>query len=158
MSLYLDIETDYQREITILGMYHRSCGLIQLVAPKISRHRLLQVLPDADRIFTFNGHCFDLPCIHEQLGVNLRDRFESFDLRYLCKELGLCGGQKRIEKRLRLRRKLAGFNGRTAQALWHRYIQGDDEQALKLLLMYNREDIMNMIRIRAHLRMKNIIR
>jgi uncharacterized protein len=158
VSLYLDIETDYERQITVLGMYHRSYGLIQLVSPKISRYRLLQALPTAERLFTFNGHCFDLPCIYSQLGVDLRNKFESFDLRYLCEEVNLRGGQKRIERRLGLKRKFRNVDGRKAQLLWYRYIRKSDEMSLRLLLLYNREDIMNMVRIRSHLRRLKVLR
>jgi uncharacterized protein YprB with RNaseH-like and TPR domain len=158
VSLYLDIETDYERQITVLGMYHRSYGLIQLVSPKISRYRLLQALPVAERLFTFNGHCFDLPYIYSQLGIDLRNKFESSDLRYLCEKINLRGGQKRIERRLGFSRRFQNLDGRKAQYLWYRYMRKKDEAALRLLLAYNSEDIMNMVRIRSYLRLKGVLR
>jgi hypothetical protein len=106
-------------------------------------------LPRSATIYTFNGHCFDLPVIKGQLGIDLRQRYESVDLRYVCKQRGLTGGQKLIERRLGIGRELPGMDGRDALYLWQKYQQHGDEDALKLLLAYNREDVLNLARIRA---------
>ncbi|TSC57211.1 MAG: Exonuclease-like protein [Candidatus Peregrinibacteria bacterium Greene0416_62] len=157
MSLFLDIETDYSQQITVIGFYERSHGFVQLVAPRISRTSLLRSLPKVERLYTFSGHCFDLPHIRNELGLNLRTRFKSIDLRYACKEVGWTGGQKAIEDLLGIRRKLPGVDGRYAQYLWHCHSVYGDEDALQQLLLYNREDVMNMVRIRAALRKAGIL-
>ncbi len=46
MSLYLDIETNYSGEITVLGMYAKSIGMVQLVRPNISPEGLGQGFRD----------------------------------------------------------------------------------------------------------------
>jgi hypothetical protein len=79
-------------------------------------------------------------------------RYESVDLRHCCARAGWTGGQKAIERQLGFTRKQPGMDGRDAQQLWSRYIDGADERALASLLLYNREDVLNMIRIRAALR------
>lgn len=158
MSLFLDIETDYSQQITVIGFYERSYGFVQLVAPRITRTRFLRALPKVERLYTFSGHCFDLPRIRTELGIDLRARFESVDLRYACKEVGWTGGQKAIEDLLGIRRKLPGVDGRYAQYLWHRYSAYGDEDALQQLLIYNREDVMNMVRIRVALKKAGIVR
>lgn len=158
MSLYLDIETDFHFRITVVGIYERSWGFVQLVNPNISRMKILRSLPKVKRLFTFNGHCFDLPHIKKQYEIDLRDRYESIDLRYVCKDVGWVGGQKAIEKKLRLRRKLPGLDGLDAIRLWDKFNYHKDGNALKTLLYYNREDIMNMVRIRAALRRRGILR
>ena len=157
MSLFLDIETNYSHQITVIGFYESSRGLVQLVAPRISRTSLLRALPKVERLYTFSGHCFDLPRIRNELDLDLRARFESVDLRYVCKDAGWTGGQKAIEDLLGIRRTLPGVDGRYAQYLWHRYTRFEDQDALQQLLLYNREDVMNMVRIKAALRKAGII-
>jgi uncharacterized protein len=149
MGLYLDIETDWDREITVIGLYHHRRGFQQLTGREITAQRLLAHLPDAQRIYTFNGHCFDLPLIRQRLGIDLRQRFRSVDLRYRCKERGLTGGQKAIEQRLGICRALPGLDGRDAIRLWQNYRDDGDGESLRLLLKYNHEDVMNLVRIRA---------
>ena len=152
MSLYLDIETDHHGRISVIGFYKRSYGLVQLVGREVTPAKLLRALPPARRIFTFNGNSFDLPVIRRQLGVDLKLRYESVDLRHCCARAGWSGGQKAIERQLGLARTLGGMNGRDAQALWSCFTGSGDEKALRSLLIYNREDVLNMVRIRAALR------
>lgn len=152
MSVYLDIETDRDRNITVLGVYHHTIGVKQLIAPRITRSGLLRILPDARRLVTFNGHCFDLPIILGELNVDLRERYESIDLRYSCQSVGWVGGQKVVERRLRLRRRLPDIDGLYAIYLWRRYQSRCDELALKTLLNYNREDLLQMVKIRSAVR------
>lgn len=152
MNLYLDIETDFDRQITIIGLYARDLGVIQLSQPDISRTALLRVLPRTARLYTFNGFCFDLPCIKAALNVDLRSRFESIDLRFVCQRLGWRGGQKHIEQQLGIERKLPGLDGRDAIQLWSRWSRWRDQAALTTLFQYNREDLLNMSRIRAAVR------
>lgn len=144
--LYLDIETDWSRRITVIGLCHRG-RFRQLVGGAITAAGLQRSLPRSATLYTFNGHCFDLPVIRQQLGVDLRQRYRSVDLRYACKERGLTGGQKAIELRLGIGRGLPGMDGRDAIWLWQRYQDTGDEAALRLLLGYNREDVMNLARI-----------
>ncbi len=146
--LYLDIETDWCRRITVIGLSHRG-RFRQLVGGEITAARLQRTLPRSATLYTFNGHCFDLPVIRQQLGVDLRQRYRSVDLRYACKAQGLTGGQKAIELRMGIERELPGMDGRDALALWQRYQVLGDGDALRLLLDYNREDVLNLARIHA---------
>jgi uncharacterized protein len=154
MGLYLDIETDWDREITVIGLYHRARGFWQLCDREVTGQRLLERLPDAGRIYTFNGHCFDLPVIKRRLGIDLRQRYQSVDLRYVCQRRGLTGGQKAIEQRLGIARRLPGLDGRDAVRLWQHYRQYGDEGSLRLLLAYNREDVMNLVRLGSLVRQR----
>ncbi|MCU0607188.1 MAG: ribonuclease H-like domain-containing protein [Candidatus Edwardsbacteria bacterium] len=146
MPLYLDIETDWRRRITVIGLCHRG-RFRQLVGGQITAAGLQRALPRTAALYTFNGHCFDLPVIRQQLGVDLRQRYRSVDLRYSCKARGLTGGQKAIELRLGIARELPGMDGRDALSLWQQYQDDGDDGALRLLLDYNREDVMNLERI-----------
>lgn len=158
MSLYLDIETDWRGRVAVVGFYSRATGLVQLVGRDVTAAALLRALPACRRLFTFNGHSFDLPLIRRQLGLDLRMRYESVDLRYCCARAGWRGGQKVIERLLGIDRELPGLDGRDAQRLWARFTERDDARALASLLRYNREDVMNMVRIRAALRREGVLR
>src|SRR5690349_17077490 len=95
-DLYLDVETDGLRRLTVVGFYSPATGLVQLVGPQITPANLEAALPAAATLYTFNGHSFDLPLIRGQLGLALRERFTSVDLMHACRRRGLRGGQKRI--------------------------------------------------------------
>lgn len=153
MSLYLDIETNYSGEITVLGIYEKSIGLVQLVRPNISTDELLRFLPRTKRLYTYNGHAFDLPVIRKHLDVNLRERYDSIDLRYACQRVGWRGGLKQVEQLLGIERKLTDVNGMAALWLWEQYWIENDKSALKTLLDYNREDVMNLIQVRKALKL-----
>ncbi|MBU1355919.1 MAG: ribonuclease H-like domain-containing protein [Candidatus Edwardsbacteria bacterium] len=161
MQLYLDIETDFYQNITVIGFYSESTGFQQIVGRDITRARLSRRLPkpinstDGESIgmglrelYTFNGHCFDLPVIKKRLGLDLREKYDSKDLRFICKKHGLAGGQKIIEKMLGIRRELPDMDGRDALYLWQNYTEYGDEKSLSTLLAYNKEDVMNMVRIK----------
>lgn len=152
MSLYLDIETNYSGEITVIGMYAKSIGLVQLVRPNISADELLRVMPRVKRLYTYNGHCFDLPVIRKHFGVNLREHYESIDLRFVCQRVGWKGGLKKVEQQLGIERKLPGVDGMAALWLWEQYWIENDKRALKTLLTYNKEDVMNLIALRKALK------
>lgn len=156
IEVYLDIETTWQRELTVIGFRSSVTGLVQLGGPEITARRLRKELPRGGRLFTYNGHCFDINCIHDQLGLDLRSRFESFDLRWICQRIGLMGGQKRIEQRIGHRRKYAGMDGLDAIRLWNEYERGDQE-SLVLLLHYNAEDLAGLVRIKCHLSARGLL-
>lgn len=143
-EIYLDIETTWDRTITVIGISCAVGEVIQLVAPKISPRQVLDALPATGVMYTFNGHSFDLPVIKKQLGIGLRERYDSRDLRYLCKDQGLTGGQKAIEQHLGLKRHTEGVDGMEAIRLWDRWHRQGCEASLDRLLHYNREDVLGM--------------
>src|SRR5262245_16498813 len=149
-EIYLDVETDWGRRLTVVGFHSAATGLVQLVGPEITAARLAGALPGAGTLFTYNGHSFDLACLRKQLGLDLRGRFRSVDLRWACWRQGLRGGQKAIEARLGKQRRLPGLDGRDAPVLWGRFQRGD-RAALATLLRYNAEDLEGMRFIRDHL-------
>jgi uncharacterized protein YprB with RNaseH-like and TPR domain len=156
MEIYLDVETDWNRRLTLVGFRSRVTGLVQLVGDDITPERIRRVLPLSGVLYTYNGHCFDLPIIRHQLGLDLRGSYTSRDLRWICQRHGLRGGQKAIEQRIGIARALAGLDGRDAIVLWSRY-QGGDSQALEVLLRYNAEDLDGLVAIRDHLRHRGLM-
>lgn len=140
---YLDIETSFGGEITIVGIFRPPDDLIQVVQPDISRRTLLGALDGASEIVTYWGHRFDLPVITRCLRVNLRRRFQSKDLADHCHRHGLYGGLKAVEKTLGICRQTEGLTGMDAMQLWERWLAGNSH-ALKTLLKYNEEDVVNL--------------
>lgn len=148
MALYLDVETTYQGKLTVIGLHHEVVGTVQLVGADITRANLEAVLPPAVCVYTYEGDRHDLPIIRRELGLDLRNRFRSVDLKRLCEQARLHGGLKCIEQRLGITRKLSGLSGKDAVALWYTYQKTGDTTALQTLLDYNREDVENLRRLR----------
>lgn len=149
-EIYLDIETSWHKEITLIGFWSKPTGLIQLMNEQITASNLIKCLPSYGKNFTFNGHSFDLNVIKTQLEIDLRSKFESFDLRWICPKYGLKGGQKIVEKLIGFNRETEGLNGQDAIKLWSKALKGDST-ALKTFLKYNAEDIEGMMAIKNYL-------
>lgn len=148
---YLDIETTglYPGgcQITVVGIYlsnGNSDRFIQLVGDDITAERVLESLDGVGTIHTYNGSRFDLPFINSHLKVDLTQEFGHCDLMYSCWRRNLYGGLKSVEKQLGIKRRLQDMNGYEAVRLWWRYVNDYDENALKTLLEYNREDVVNL--------------
>ena len=155
---YLDIETTglspAYSEITVIGVClaaEETSAFTQLVGDEATSDNLLSVLRDAGTVYTYNGNRFDIPFIDVRLGVDLRERFRHHDLMYDCWRNNLYGGFKAVERQLGIPRRLHDIGGLEAVALWWRYQIDRDEQALSLLLEYNREDVVNLMALRKKL-------
>jgi len=148
---YLDIETsglslDYDY-VTVVGISrggNRNRELEQLVSPEISAHRILELLKGVQVVYTFGGSDFDLPFLKRHYGIDLRNDFRHRDLRYECRNRNLCGGLKAVERQLGICRIRSDVDGREAVRLWWRYWNSHDYTALRALLDYNREDVLNL--------------
>lgn len=70
---------------------------------------------------------------------------------YDCWRRGLYGGLKAVERQLGIPRSLPHLDGRDAMRLWAAYVDRGEEEALELLLRYNREDVENLDLLRSHL-------
>jgi uncharacterized protein YprB with RNaseH-like and TPR domain len=173
-TAYLDIETNYigrfadqrlfrdskNHKITVIGvriMDGEKDAFFQLVGEEATREALMNVLEGVERIVTYNGRSlpddvkgytgFDFPVIAAQLGVVLDKTFKHLDLCPACWKAGLWGGQKAIEEMLGLKRKLPGKDGKWADDTWRKYQATRNEDFLKDLLTYNREDVFMLRRI-----------
>ena len=134
----------------MIGFYHETSGLKQLVWPDITAESLRAELPEAERIYTFNGNGFDLRVINHHLGLNLLDFYKSRDLMYDCWSNGLKGGLKAVERQLGIARNQLLTNSQI-QYCWTRWKHRGDEEALSRLLEYNRDDVMNLVKLRERL-------
>jgi predicted nuclease with RNAse H fold/dephospho-CoA kinase len=144
--LFLDIETTglslYYDEITIVGWSY--AGRAKTF---IKGNDVTELLSDADKslaMVTFNGIRFDRRFLEQEFSaISLPDIH--IDLMYLCRRVGLTGGQKSIEQQLDInfREGISDVDGFAAVLLWHSYLRGDTE-ALRTLIKYNRADIAAM--------------
>ncbi|MEE8152951.1 MAG: ribonuclease H-like domain-containing protein [candidate division NC10 bacterium] len=144
VKAYLDIETSFLGEITVIGLFAEDRELVQLVGSGITDLALWKALEGIQVICTYNGSRFDLPVIRRHLHLDLRTSFASHDLMYDCWQRNLYGGLKRVEDQLNIPRKTQGVDGVEAMRLWHRYETAHDRGALMTLLDYNREDVLNL--------------
>jgi uncharacterized protein YprB with RNaseH-like and TPR domain len=148
---YLDIETAFDGSISVVGIYRPDIGTIQLVGGGVRDLPLYEALAGVHTIVTFNGGSFDLPVIRRRMYVDLKQEYEHCDLLHVCRRKGLRGGLKKVEALLGIGRETAGITGWDAPRLWHRYESYNDEAALHTLLAYNREDVVNLAVLEAHL-------
>lgn len=147
-TAYVDIETTGLSagcdKITMIGVYNgketktyiRGINLEEAAA-ELSKYK---------QLITFNGARFDLPFIeHEFPGFF---NHLHIDLLYPLKKIGYSGGLKKIEVKLGIDRsdETEGITGFDAVRLWNRYERGNEE-ALDLLVKYNREDVVNLEKI-----------
>lgn len=155
---YLDIETTglsaRYAGLTVVGVAlvrGRQRRFAQLFGNRINVDGVLGLLEGADRLYTYNGSRFDLPFIRCALGVDLREHFAHTDLMYGCWRQNLKGGLKAVEVRLGIPRRLPDMNGYMAVKLWWQYVNHNDLEALRRLLEYNKEDVMNLHLLREKL-------
>ncbi|MFC1942746.1 ribonuclease H-like domain-containing protein [Chloroflexota bacterium] len=158
VEAYLDIETTglsrSDSEITVIGIYicdGDDTRFTQLVGKDITAQNLIDALDGVCNIYTYNGGRFDLPFIYSSLGVQLAEMFTHRDLMFDCWENNLYGGLKAVENQLGIERRLKDVNGFEAIRLWWRYIDCFDKKALKILLEYNKEDVVNLKTLKGKL-------
>ena len=75
-----DIETEWSRRLTVIGIQSSKTGLVQIVGHEITKAKLQKELPQNARLISYNGHCFDMPCIKEQLGITSSYDDRTFDV------------------------------------------------------------------------------
>jgi hypothetical protein len=147
---YLDIETTSLDgdDVTIIGLsdgrdvrvYQKGKDLEQFRSD-IGQYAL---------IVTFFGSCFDVPFLCRRFPDLTFDHLH-IDLCHAMRRLGLTGGLKNIERRLGIARapETEGLDGWDAVRLWRQWERGSQE-ALDLLLAYNKEDVRNMQLLLGH--------
>jgi hypothetical protein len=141
---YLDIETTALEgdDVTIIGLYDGYDVRVYQKGRNLEQFRI-----DIGRfglIVTFFGSCFDVPFLCRRFPDLVFDHMH-IDLCHALRRLGLTGGLKRIEHELGIERspETEGLAGWDAVRLWREWERGSQE-ALDLLVAYNREDVVNM--------------
>lgn len=148
---YLDIETSFDGDVTVVGLFRADRGLFQLVGSANTTEALEELLAGLDTLCTFNGDTFDLPVLKRSFDLDLSERYRSLDLNVECRRVGIRGGLKRIEMGFQIPRSLRGVNGYDAMVLWERWENGD-RGALETLLRYNADDVINLATLERRLR------
>ncbi|HVE90679.1 MAG TPA: ribonuclease H-like domain-containing protein [Actinomycetota bacterium] len=151
MIAYLDIETSFSGEVTVVGVLRPDRGTVQLVAPAVSADHISEVLSGVDTICTYNGEQFDLPVLGRATGLDMLRDYRSEDLVLQCRRANLRGGLKAIESTLGIPRVWHGLSGYDAMLLWDRWTNGSRE-ALETLLGYNRDDVLNLALLERRLK------
>jgi uncharacterized protein YprB with RNaseH-like and TPR domain len=144
-TAFVDIETtglsSNDDSITMIGIYNgnETKTYIRGINLKEAETELAKY----KQLVTFNGARFDLPFINHEFPGFFNHLHT--DLLYPLKKLGFSGGLKKIECSLGIKRseETDGISGFDAVRLWNMYERGDDE-ALELLIRYNREDVENL--------------
>jgi uncharacterized protein YprB with RNaseH-like and TPR domain len=145
-AVYLDIETTGlsigRSALTVVGLYdgRRARSFVQ----GDNLEDLPTALPRAKLLVTFNGSSFDVPFLRKAFPRLCLDQIH-VDLVHPLRRLGFAGGLKSIEAEMGISRtdETAALRGSDAVRLWHSYRAGDDD-ALYLLLEYNRQDAANL--------------
>jgi hypothetical protein len=147
-AVFLDIETTGTRRyspITVVGTYDRNQFRTAIRKKDLSASRIREILSPAKILVTFNGSAFDIPMIEHQFPGSVPE-VPHLDLRFLARKCGHSGGLKAIEIRMGISRPedVKGMSGEDAVRLWRSYERDGNRNALKLLLKYNLEDIVNL--------------
>ncbi len=141
-------------DITVIGIAiekNSRLKVTQLLEKTLTEKKLMTVLSGIDELYSYNGSRFDLPFIKAKFGLDLKKQFAHTDLMYKCWKNNLKGGLKAVERNLCINRKLKDVDGFMAVQLWWEYKNYNDADALKTLLEYNREDIVNLKVLREKL-------
>ncbi len=148
----LDIETNGLHpggggHVTMVGLYDGHDYRCLVHGKNLSAETLADALRGYKCLITFYGAAFDIPFLSRSLGMKT-PAMPHFDLCFAARRLKLQGGLKRLEHALGIEREDAvkGMNGYDAVRLWELWRRGDQD-ALDLLVRYNREDTVNLMRI-----------
>ncbi|MBL8086533.1 MAG: ribonuclease H-like domain-containing protein [Chthonomonas sp.] len=146
--VYLDIETDggrFGQSVTVVGLYDGKEFTALIKDDNLDS--FLDIIEQFKMIVTFFGTGFDLPMLERRF-KGYRFKQIHLDLCYALKRIGYSGGLKKIERQLGIARgsEVDGMNGRDAIRLWSEYRRGYEE-SLKVLVDYNREDVVNLERL-----------
>ncbi len=148
-AAFLDIETtgmspEYA-DITMVGLLDFE-GYRAFVQGE-NLEDLREAIEEYDLVVTFNGGSFDLPFIEHKFG-RMFTGTAHIDLMFPLRRLGLRGGLKSIERRLRVGRpsELSTLDGFDAVRMWRMW-QNGDAGARDTLVRYNAEDVASLPRL-----------
>lgn len=142
-ACYLDIETTFDGQVTVIGCYDERHGPRLYVRGHNLGDFVRERAPAA--YVTFNGASFDLPVL-ERTFPGWTPEAPHLDLRQVAWCLKEGGGLKAIEARWGLERPihLQGLGGAEAPMLWRAFSRTGDEASLRRLLEYNLYDVVQL--------------
>ena len=147
---FLDIETTgmgNDAHPTVIGLYDFAHDQYRRWIYGENIREFADAVDEYQVLVTFFGTGFDLPVLR-RWDPSIRFHQLHVDLCPLLRRLGYRGGLKRIERQLGIARpdEVEGMSGLDAVRLWWKWKRGD-QQALETLIEYNREDVVNMVRL-----------
>jgi uncharacterized protein len=144
-AVFLDIETDYHGNITVIGLSDGNDMRTMVQGINLDKQLLQKELSKAKLLVTFNGSSFDVPRINHYFNKVVPD-IPHVDLRHVCARLGLKGGLKIVEEKLGINRPehLKALRGDHAIELWRAWKASGEREWLDLLVQYNEEDVLNL--------------
>lgn len=161
-AVCLDIETNgYQPDhggyVTVVGLYDGYEWRSLTRGENLTVDSLNCALKGYKCLVTFYGSAFDVPFLLRSF-PGVRFDIPHFDLCFAARKLEINGGLKKLETLFGIERDdvVKGMNGYDAVKLWEQVKKGSEE-ARELLLMYNKEDTMNLLMLAGILyqRLKN---
>lgn len=151
-AVCLDIETNgFQAGqggyVTVVGLYDGHDWRCLVRGENLTAERLNRELSGYKCLITFYGASFDIPFLFRSL-PGVRFDIPHFDLCHASRRIGINGGLKRLEDMFGIERDEAvkGMDGYAAVRLWGQAKRGSME-ARELLLIYNKEDTMNLLKL-----------
>ncbi len=145
-TIFLDIETTGMGKddhVTVVGIYdgRRYKAFIR----GYNMSDMVGELHGKAIVVTFYGSRFDIPFLRRRF-PNIHIPPIHIDLCYLMRRLGYKGGLKAVERQLGIVREqeIEGLCGWDAVRLWNEYERYGDEDALALLIKYNKADTVNL--------------
>jgi len=149
--VYLDIETDGSagNNVTMIGLYDGDSYRCLIQGDDLENFR--DLISHYSLVVTFFGFSYDIPVLQKRFPGLEFDQIH-IDLCPMLNGLGYRGGLKKIEKELGIERsrETEGLTGRDAIWLWRKSRTHDDEDSLKRLIAYNREDCVNLEKLANH--------
>ncbi|NWF52654.1 MAG: ribonuclease H-like domain-containing protein [Nitrospirae bacterium] len=151
-AVCLDIETnglppERGGYVTVVGMYDGNTYRCFIRGENLNVGAINKELSKYKYLITFYGSVFDLPFL-KTCFRNLMIDIPHFDLCFGARRTGLKGGLKKLEQHFDIQRedKVNGMDGYDAVLLWQEAEKGNSK-ALDLLILYNKEDTVNLFRI-----------
>ncbi len=151
-AIYLDIETTggspKDGELTVVGISNGKEVKAFVQGINLTAENLEEAFYGAKMLVTFYGSVFDIPFLRYKF-PHLDFNLPNFDLCFAARRLGLKGGLKSVETQVGIQRDagVSWMNGWDAVMMWQAYYMLGREDALDLLLKYNREDTQNLINL-----------
>jgi uncharacterized protein len=148
VTAYLDIETTglYRGDSITTAVLYDGNEIFHFVKGD-NLPQLKRKIKDYKLIVTYNGKCFDIPFIEQYFDISLN--CAQIDLRYVLSGLGIKGGLKGCERKLKIQRPagMKELDGFFAVLLWSDYKKSENLKALETLLAYNVQDAIDLERL-----------
>jgi hypothetical protein len=151
-ACFFDIETtgldSARHDVTTVSVHRGGDTRTYVRGKDLTAEALAEEFDASSMLVSFNGKRFDQPFLEDEFGLDVTT--PHLDLLYACKQVGLSGGLKAVEREIGIERDEDDVDGREAVRLWHRYDRNEDDAALERLVTYNREDAENLQTLLDH--------